>query len=141
MKVPDVDAYGGVLINNRGEVQLREPANHFGGYVWTFAKGRPDPGETPGQTALREVLEETGQAAQIIALIPGVFAGTTTSTVFFLMKPVGSPGPFSEETARVRWVNEAEARRLIDKSVSPTGRQRDRGILAAAFIAWRGETS
>ena len=86
MKVPSADAYGGVLINERGAVQLREPANHFGGYVWTFAKGRPDPGETPEQTALREVLEETGQAARIIALIPEVFAGTTTSTVFFLME-------------------------------------------------------
>lgn len=141
MKVPIADAYGGVLIDAAGEVQLREPANHFGGYVWTFAKGRPDPGETPEQAALREVLEETGQAARIIALIPGVFAGTTTSTVFFLMEPVGEPGPFSEETACVRWVNEAEAKRLIGKSNSPTGRQRDRTVLPAAFDAWRAKAS
>lgn len=39
MNVPSADAYGGVMINDRGEVQLREPVNHFGGYVWTFAKG------------------------------------------------------------------------------------------------------
>ncbi len=29
-------------------------------YVWTFAKGRPDPGETPEEAAIRETEEETG---------------------------------------------------------------------------------
>lgn len=137
MKVPSADAYGGVLINDRGEVQLREPANHFGGYVWTFAKGRPDPGEMPEQTALREVLEETGQAARIIALIPKVFAGTTTSTVFFLMEPVGEPGPFSDETAAVRWIDREAARRLVAMTTTPTGRERDLRVLDAAFAIWR----
>ena len=139
MKVPNADAYGGVLINDRGEVQLREPANHFGGYVWTFAKGRPDPGETPEQTALREVQEETGQAARIIALIPGVFAGTTTSTVFFLMEPMGEPGPFSDETAAVRWADCEAARRLMAMTAMPTGRERDLQVLEAALTAWRAQ--
>ncbi|MEQ1779818.1 MAG: NUDIX hydrolase [Hyphomonadaceae bacterium] len=137
MKVPSADAYGGVLINDRGQVQLREPANHFGGYVWTFAKGRPDHGETPEQTALREVLEETGQAARIIALIPGVFAGTTTSTVFFLMEPVGEAGPFSGETAAVRWVDDDAARQLMAMTTTQTGRKRDLQVLEAALAAWR----
>ncbi|OYX48787.1 MAG: NUDIX hydrolase [Alphaproteobacteria bacterium 32-64-14] len=137
MKIPIADAYGGVLINARGEVQLREPANHFGGYVWTFAKGRPDSGETPEQAALREVQEETGQASQIVALIPGVFAGTTTSTVFFLMEPVGEPGPFSDETVAVRWVDYEAARRLIAMTTTATGCERDVKVLDAAFAAWR----
>lgn len=137
MKVPIADAYGGVLINARGEVQLREPANHFGGYVWTFAKGRPDPGETPEQTALREVQEETGQEARITGLIPTVFAGTTTSTVFFLMEPVGEPGSFSDETAAVRWVDHEAARQLVAMTTTPTGRERDVKVLEAAFAAWR----
>lgn len=137
MKVPIADAYGGVLINDRGEVQLREVAGHFGGYVWTYAKGRPDPGETPEQTALREVLEETGQPARIMALIPGVFEGTTTSTVFFLMEPVGGPGPFSNETAAVRWVDRETARRLVAMTTTPTGRERDLTVLDAAFAIWR----
>lgn len=53
------EAYGGVLINERGEVLLREPSGHYGGHAWTFSKGHPDDGETPEVTALREVLEET----------------------------------------------------------------------------------
>ena len=137
LKVPKADAYGGVLINDRGEVQLREPANHFGGYVWTFAKGRPDPGEKPEQTALRELLEETGQGARITGLIPTVFAGTTTSTVFFLMEPVGEPGPFSDETAAVRWVDHEAARQLVAMTTTPTGRARDLKVLDAAFAIWR----
>ena len=137
MKIPVADAYGGVLINDEGRVLLREPAGHFGGYVWTFAKGRPEPGETPEETALREVLEETGHGAKIIAMIPGVFAGTTSSTVFFLMQPVGAPICFSRETVRIRWVNAKTAGRLINRSMSPTGRERDLLVLDAALAVRR----
>lgn len=47
-------AYGGVIFDTDGGVLLREPANHKYGNVWTFSKGRPEPGETPDETALRE---------------------------------------------------------------------------------------
>jgi 8-oxo-dGTP diphosphatase len=136
-KIPKADAYGGALIDKYGRVQLREPAGHFGQYVWTFAKGRPDPGEAPEETALREVLEETGQGARIIAVIPQVFAGTTTSTLFFLMEPHGRPDAFSNETASVRWVDEKTARKLIGETETAAGRERDLAVLDAAFAAWR----
>lgn len=135
--IPKADAYGGVLIDDAGRVLLREPTNHFGGYVWTFAKGRPDPGETPEEAALREVLEETGQPARIVAPIPQVFAGTTTSTAFFLMVPMGEPGLFSSETSAVRWVTPEEARALISMTPSSTGRNRDLAVLDAGLDAWR----
>jgi 8-oxo-dGTP diphosphatase len=137
MTIPEADGYGGVLINDKGQVLLREPAGHFGDYVWTFAKGRPEPGETPEETALREVFEETGQGARIVALIPEVFAGTTSSTVFFLMEPQGKAHRFSEETWSIRWVEEEEARQLIGKTETPAGRERDLLVLKAAFDIWR----
>jgi 8-oxo-dGTP pyrophosphatase MutT (NUDIX family) len=133
MEIPKADAYGGVLINADGKILLREPRNHFGGYCWTFAKGRPDEGESPQQTALREVLEETGQPAWIVGLIPQVFAGTTTSTVFFLMEPEGEPRAFGDETITVCWANQEEARKLIALSPSAAGRARDLAVLAAAY--------
>jgi 8-oxo-dGTP pyrophosphatase MutT (NUDIX family) len=131
------ESYGGVLINARGEVLLREPSGHFGGYVWTFAKGQPDKGETPEQTALREVFEETGYPAKIVAVIPQVFGGTTRTTVFYLMKTDGEPQPFHSETSQVRWVDESEAKKLISLTKTDTCRQRDLAVLDAALKLWK----
>ena len=66
-------AYGGVVVDPAGRILLREVKNHYDNYVWTFPKGRPEKGETPRQTAQREVKEETGVAGRIIAPIPGDF--------------------------------------------------------------------
>lgn len=41
-------------------VSFSEREGHYNGRVWTFAKGGPNLGESPEQTALREVLEKTG---------------------------------------------------------------------------------
>lgn len=78
-------AYGGVVIDPHGNLLLREVKNQFDGYVWTFAKGRPDKGESPRTTALREVREEMGVDVTILTPIAGEFAGSTTINRFFLM--------------------------------------------------------
>jgi len=88
------NAFGGVLIDAQGQVLLREPSNHYDGYVWTFAKGKREPGDTPEETALREVLEETGYHAEIVDRIPGSYPGGTGYTEYFLMRPVGKLGKF-----------------------------------------------
>ncbi|MFM2148284.1 MAG: hypothetical protein RLZZ187_590 [Pseudomonadota bacterium] len=127
---------GGVLIDDLGRVLLREPTNHFGGYVWTFAKGRIDRGETAEQAALREVQEETGYRAEILKPIPGCFVGTTGSTVMFLMRPLAQDAlSSSAETSAVRWETPARARELISLTLSATGRERDLAILEAALAA------
>lgn len=132
-------AYGGVVFDEQGNILIREPRNHYDGYVWTFPKGRPDPDETPEQTALRETLEETGAAAQILAPIPGEYAGGTSINRYFLMlAPIGSGGlPEDDlETVSVRWVTPAEAKTLIDQTTNSTGHRRDTAVLAAALAAW-----
>lgn len=123
-------AFGGVVIDG-GLVLLREPTNHFGGYVWTFPKGRPDAGETPEETALRETREETGVRAFITGRILGAFLGETTSTRFFVMRAVEITGRFDWETSRIVWVTYDEARALIGKTTSVTGRARDLEVLEA----------
>lgn len=133
--IPKADAYGGVLIDSKGMLLLREVANHFGGYVWTFAKGKPDAGETPSQTALREVLEETGYQAEIVGALPQAFPGSTSSTAFYLMTPVGEQGTFMDETWQTRWVTFVEARKLIGLTKIPSGRTRDLAVLDAAAAA------
>jgi 8-oxo-dGTP pyrophosphatase MutT (NUDIX family) len=130
--LPTADTYGTILINAAGHVLLREPKGHFGGYVWTFAKGRPDKGETPSRTALRETREETGYDAEILDVIAQVFPGTTSTSAFFIAGPVGKQGRFSDETAATRWVSFDDALALIGQTTTSTGRNRDLAILRAA---------
>ena len=124
-------AYGGVLIDDTGRVLLRQPRNHFDGYVWTFPKGKHDKGETPEQAALREVREETGYDARITGILPGAFPGGTGTTAFFLMAPQGEPRTFEWETQAIRWATPAEAEALIRQTTNPIGRARDLAVLQA----------
>lgn len=129
------DAFGGVVHDGTGRILLREPTNHWGGYVWTWPKGGGDGDETPAQAALREVREETGYICTIERPIPGVFsAGPGTSVNrFFLMRPtVDPPEPPCWETATLRWATVTEARELIGQTPYEAGRERDLAILAAA---------
>ena len=63
--IDTADAFGGVLVRDDGKILLREPKGHYGGYVWTFPKGRAGAGECAREAALREVHEETGYRARI----------------------------------------------------------------------------
>lgn len=125
-------AYGGVIINAQGQVLLREPLNHYDGCVWTFAKGKQNPGETPNETALREVEEETGVRGTIVAKIPGSFPGSTTNNEYFLMVPFEDTKKFKDETQTVRWVTAEEATTLISMTKNLKGRARDLSLLSAA---------
>jgi 8-oxo-dGTP pyrophosphatase MutT (NUDIX family) len=126
-------AYGGVVINQAREVLLREPTDHYHGLIWTFPKGKPRTGETPEQTALREVWEETGVHAVIVDKIPGTFGGSRTSSEYFLMHPVEETGSFDHETQSIRWVSREEARRLVLLSLRPKRRRRDLRVLKLGY--------
>jgi len=127
------EAFGGVLMNSDGKVLLREPSNHFGGYAWTFPKGRRDPGETPEQAALREVKEETGYDAKIVGTIEKGFEGDTTVTKFFKMEVVGEQGETDWETNATGWFTIDEAKAKIGESPNEAGRDRDHDILNHAY--------
>ena len=135
------NAYGGVIFDQNGLVLLREPKGHFDGYVWTFAKGRLDPGETPEQAALREVKEETGVDAVIITMLPGEYAGGTSVTRYFLMYAEAGSGSISQddpETQAITWVTSDMARKLIMQTTNITGRTRDLAVLDTALTARAG---
>jgi 8-oxo-dGTP pyrophosphatase MutT (NUDIX family) len=132
--------YGGVVFNGDGAVLLREPLNHFDGYHWTFPKGKPEYGELPIETALRETVEETGLSPIVIGHVPGRFSGTSTgaSSYFYLMFDESElvPQARHDETASVRWVQAYEAIALIKESTNLGGRQRDLEILETACKAF-----
>lgn len=125
-------AYGGVLVNDAGRVLLRKPAGLHKTRVWTFAKGKPLDGETAEQTALREVLEETGVRAKIIRVLSNS-DGLGSQDEYYLMVPVEETGRFDEETTAIVWATKPEAEELISMTVDPERRARDLKILQCAF--------
>ena len=132
--IAKAQAYGVVLVNDTGEVLLREPKNHFDNYVWTFAKGKPDNNETPAETALRELYEETGYRAEIIGVLPGTYASGLSTNAYFLAKPSNTtPDPFSWETQSIQWASFEKAQNLIGETTNVLGRKRDLAVLKAAF--------
>ncbi len=126
-------SFGGVLINAERKVLLRQPTGHWHGCVWTFPTGKPEPGERPEETALREVREETGVEGEIVRKIPGRYVGSRTANEYFLMSPLRESGRFDRETQEIRWVTEAEARRLLALTSRPKRRARDLQLLGVAF--------
>ena len=96
-------------------------------------KGIVEPGETPEQAAVREVSEETGLEAEVVAPLSTVSYdydedGTVVSkrVHFFLMRHVGGePHPRDGEMASVRWF---AADRLEDSLTFDT----ERGVIADA---------
>src|SRR5207302_1021090 len=55
---PPKMSYVGVIFDDHGRILMREPTNHFDGYVWSFPKGTWEKGELTAESALREVTEE-----------------------------------------------------------------------------------
>lgn len=122
------------MFNREGNVLMRSPSGYWGGYVWTFAKGGDDPADrSPEETALREVLEETGQECVVIAPIPGEFESDTCVTKYFLMKPTTRIVQHDHETQEVRWVTTDEAFDMIQLTKTEKGRTRDRNALQCAI--------
>jgi 8-oxo-dGTP pyrophosphatase MutT (NUDIX family) len=126
-------AYGGVLINETGRVLLRKPRGLHKTRVWTFAKGKPEDGETAEQTALREVFEETGVRGKIIAKVPIPEENPEIHDEYFLMVPIEETGKFDEETVAIVWATREEADELISMTEDPERRMRDLKILQFAF--------
>lgn len=60
---------GGVVYKREGARTKICLVSKKNGRIWALPKGRLDPGETPEQTAHREVLEETGHLAQVGCII------------------------------------------------------------------------
>lgn len=132
-------AAGGVVFDDAGRVLLVEPRGHYAGYVWTFPKGRLDPGESHETAAVREVLEESGVTARIvesesgIKVCVGVYEGDLTQTRYFLMRVIATGAPFDAETQSVCWSTPAEAAALIQQTTTPLGRERDARVLRDAL--------
>jgi 8-oxo-dGTP pyrophosphatase MutT (NUDIX family) len=137
---------GGVVVRRmRGRLWLaavrprREPGAKV---VWALPKGVIDEGETPAETALREVYEETGLTATLVRKLGDVryvytWHGERIFKVvsFFLLRPargrLGALPPGMEvEVAETRWLPLEEAPRLLSY-----GGERDMAVRALETLA------
>lgn len=93
MTTPKWSHAGGVVrrtIDGAPEYLLVEASDDPG--VWVLPKGRIEPGESPEEAAVREVIEEAGVRAAIVAFVgENEYAarGRTVRTAFYLMTHEG----------------------------------------------------
>jgi ADP-ribose pyrophosphatase YjhB (NUDIX family) len=119
---------GGVVFRMRGvspEILLvtakREPS------VWVLPKGHIEAGESPDQTAVREVFEEAGVTARIVEFLTTghqVVRGTPQWIEFFMMERMTEEP--AREGRRIAWLSKDEA---IDRVTF----EETRAVLVRAF--------
>jgi 8-oxo-dGTP pyrophosphatase MutT (NUDIX family) len=103
---------GGVVVNAAGECVVIVPRSRRRPRPLALPKGHVDPGETPEQTAVREVREETGVDAEIVERLGDVRYwytrnGTRVAKVvrfFLLAHRSGVPTADAFEVEEARWM-------------------------------------
>jgi 8-oxo-dGTP pyrophosphatase MutT (NUDIX family) len=119
---------GGVVVRTiRGRAMLAaiRPRGKKEG-VWALPKGNIDPGESPAETAVREVREETGIEGRLVEKLgdvryvytrPGGLRIFKVVSFFLLRAGRGRIGEIDEsmriEVAEARWLPLEEAPRLL----------------------------
>lgn len=103
-------------------------------------KGKPEAGETPEETAVREVEEETGIRADVerelgvwryAYYVPARGHYVHKRVRFYLMRPrAGTPRPRPGETLHVHWAPVAEALRTLTFDTEREVVRRARSLLA-----------
>ena len=81
---------------------------------WVFPKGHIEPGETPADAAVREVREETGVHAEVVAPIGEARYGKGTESVvavYFVLTHRGEGA--ADEQRMLRWCDYDDALRTL----------------------------
>lgn len=115
-----IRAAGGLVFRRTAKGNLRVLLAHRPRYDdWSLPKGKADKGETSEETALREVLEETGYHCRLVAPI-GInryrIANGIKEVTWFAMRPLpDSPGfKVNDEIDEIIWVSRKKATDIVD---------------------------
>ncbi|MFC7342552.1 NUDIX hydrolase [Saccharopolyspora griseoalba] len=139
LRTVDETSAGGLVVDAAAELAaIIGRVDRKGRLLWSLPKGHIEPGETPAQTAVREVTEETGIIGRVVTAIGTIdywfVAGNRRihKTVHhFLLDAVG--GELSDEdveVTEVAWVPlreldevlaYADERRLVRRALSERG--------------------
>ena len=115
-----VRAAGGLILRRTGKGNLKVLIAHRPSYDdWGLPKGKADKGETPEETALREVLEETGYQCRIVAPLETTrhrMNNGIKEVRWFAMRPLPSSPGFkkNDEIDKIQWVSRKKAKEILD---------------------------
>ena len=115
-----VQAAGGLVFRRTSKGKLKVLVAHRPRYDdWSLPKGKADHGETPEETAVREVLEETGQQCRIVTTLGTNryrIDGGVKEVVWYAMRPLpGSPGfKPNSEVDEIKWLSRKRATAILD---------------------------
>jgi len=123
---------GCVVVGAEGTILLLLRADER---AWCLPKGHIEPGESAERAALREVREETGLNAKIVATLPeiryvfhrrGEAENVEKTVQYFLAKASGGRVQPEASFAEARWCDRAESLRLLHYA-------NDRRVVRAGF--------
>lgn len=115
-----IQAAGGLVFRHSSRGKLRILVVHRPRYDdWGLPKGKADKNESPQETAIREVLEETGYRCRVVAPLGTTryrVSGGVKEVNWFAMRPLpDSPGfRKNKEVDEVRWLSRKKAIALCD---------------------------
>jgi len=121
---PKVDVRAGVLDDQERFLLLKERSDG----LWSLPGGWADPGDRPGEAAVREVLEETGYPVEIVKVV-GVWERDARGKqppmpvsvfhLYFLCRVVGERvAPSELETLDVGWFGMDELPELSERRIN-----------------------
>lgn len=125
-ELPIVREYsaGGLVFDSLGRVAIIARHSRSGHLEWCLPKGHIEKGETPQQTAVREIREETGILGEIvdsIATIDYWFTGTSQRVhklvhhfaLRYLSGEISVLGDPDHEAEEARWVDFSELNNIL----------------------------
>lgn len=105
---------GCVVLNDRNEVLLVALADSD---IWSFPKGHVENKENMQETAIREVMDETGYKVEIIKKLPDIrykieAKNELVRVIIFLAKPITKGIP-SERGIKLSWFSIERAKQIL----------------------------
>lgn len=132
----------GILIDDKGWILLRQPANEYMGIKWEFYGGHIDYGETKEKAVVRETREETGFQSQVISKL-GLFRANNIKYYVFLLEKLSDQDQWSdfesenEETWETQFVPLYEAESMLRKNRDIEYRKMLLKALSEAYHRWK----
>ena len=126
-------AAGAVVVEPDGRIWLVAPTNQFGGAITTFPKGKTQ-GLSLQDTAIKEVLEESGLRVELFSHLADVSRSTSRCRYYLARRLGGNPADMDWETQAVLLAPLAALPGLLNLAT-------DHLVLQALLERWAGHAS